>query len=84
MTPLKGLSLLGSVEYESGRTTSTDGIWESRPFALVNFKATYKLRLIKGVTIEGRVDNVLDRYYEYTPGYPGPGRTYFANMRYEF
>ena len=81
MTPfLKGLSLLGSLEYNSHRWSSdTD---EAGSFALVNMKASYKIK--KGLTIEAGVNNMLDRYYEYSTGYPEPGRTWFTNMTYKF
>lgn len=82
MTPLKGLSVLGSVEYASSRISSDDGIYNSGAFAVVNMKASYRIR--EGLTVEAGVNNALDRYYKYTAGYPEPGRTWFANMTYKF
>lgn len=81
MTPfLKGLTLLGSLEYNTYRWNSdTDKVG---CFALVNMKASYKIK--KALTIEAGVNNLLDRYYEYTVGYPEPGRMFFASMRYSF
>ena len=81
MTPfLKGLSLLGSLEYNTYRWSSdTD---KAGCLALVNMKASYKIK--KELTVEVGVNNLLDRYYEYTVGYPEPGRMYFANIRYSF
>jgi iron complex outermembrane receptor protein len=82
MTPLKGLSVLGSVEYASSRTSTTDGMYDTGAYALVNFKASYAVW--KGLTVEAGINNALDRYYMYTDGYPEAGRTYFANMKYTF
>ncbi len=38
----------------------------------------------KGVSLEGGLSNLLDRNYQLTTGYPLPGRTWFANLRYRF
>lgn len=38
----------------------------------------------RGVSLEGGVSNLLDRNYQLSTGYPMPGRTWFANLRYAF
>ncbi|HVN98135.1 MAG TPA: TonB-dependent receptor, partial [Syntrophorhabdaceae bacterium] len=81
-TPLKGLSTLVSVEYLSDTGTTSDGIYNTGAFALVNMKASYIIR--EGLMVEAGVNNAFDRYYEYAVGYPEPGRTYFAGVRYSF
>lgn len=81
-TPLKGLSMLGSVEYGSSRTSSSDGMYDTGPYTRVNMKASYKIK--EGFVVEAGVDNMLDRNYEYSAGYPEPGRTYFTNLKYRF
>lgn len=81
MTPfLDGLSLFGSLEYNTYRWSSDND--KAGCFALVNLKASYNIK--KGLTVEAGVNNLFDRYYEYTVGYPEPGRILFANMRYSF
>ncbi len=81
-TPLRGLSLLGSFEYLSSRTTSSDGVLESGPAAIANFKMMYEP--IKDWILEGGVNNLFDRYYKYATGYHESGRTLFAGFRCRF
>ncbi len=81
-TPLKGLSLLASMECNSRRYGSTDGTTEGDAFELVNAKAAYTIK--QGVTVEAGINNLFDRKYELSDGYPEPGRTLFANLRYKF
>lgn len=81
MTPfLDGLSLFGSLEYNTYRWSSDND--KAGCFALVNLKASYNIK--KGLIVEAGINNLFDRYYEYTVGYPEPGRILFANMRYSF
>lgn len=81
-TPIKNLALLGDAEYNSMRWNSTDGSTEAKGFWVANAKAMYEI--IAGLKIEAGVNNVLDKNYELSDGYPEPGRTYFMNMRYSF
>ncbi|MEN6440105.1 MAG: TonB-dependent receptor [Syntrophobacter sp.] len=81
-TPLKGLSLLGSVEYNGDRYSSTDGIRVAQEYALVNTKAIYEV--YKGFSLEAGINNITDENYEIDEGYPLEGRTYFVNLRYKF
>jgi iron complex outermembrane receptor protein len=83
MTPLKGLSLLGDFEYNSNRWNSESSDTEQvGTFALVNMKASYEIK--KDLSVEAGIKNLFDREYEYTLGYPEPGRTYFLGMHYKF
>jgi iron complex outermembrane receptor protein len=82
MTPLKGLSVQGSADYNSSRTNSTDGVYDSGASSRVNMKLSYIIK--EGLTVEAGINNLLDRYYMYTDGYPEPGRTWFANLTYKF
>jgi len=81
-TPLKGLSLLGSVEYNGDRYSSTDGVRVAQEYALVNTKAIYEV--YKGFSIEAGINNITDENWEVDEGYPLDGRTYFVNLRYRF
>ncbi len=80
--PVKSLALLADIEYNSDRYSSTDGAEVTGSFAVTNFKATYQI--MKGLQVEGGISNIFDRDYAITEGYPMPGRTWFANMRYTF
>ena len=85
-TPLKGLSVQGSLEYNTKRYSTTDGASASiaRAFSVVNTKAMYKMNKVDGLTVEAGINNLFDRNYELVAGYPEPGRTYFMGMRYNF
>lgn len=80
-TPLERLSLLASLQYETSRYSSSDGERETDDFTLLGLKASYEF--VEGFTIEAGVSNLLDEDYEYDEGYPEPGRTFFANFRFE-
>jgi len=79
---VRGLSLLGSFEYGSSRTNSSDGLTESGCAAILNAKVMYEV--IKDLVMEGGVNNLLDRNYQYSYGFPEAGRTLFAGIRYKF
>ncbi|MCE5335848.1 MAG: TonB-dependent receptor, partial [Desulfobacteraceae bacterium] len=81
-TPVQGLSVLGSVEYNGDRYSSSTGVRVADEFALVNTKAIYEF--YKGFTIEAGINNILDENYELDEGYPLEGRNYFMNLRYKF
>ncbi|MGV8075600.1 MAG: TonB-dependent receptor plug domain-containing protein [Syntrophobacteraceae bacterium] len=81
-TPLDGLSLLGSLEYNSDRFSSTDALRVAGEYILLNAKAIYELP--KGFTIEGGINNIADEDYAIDEGYPLEGRNLFANVRYKF
>jgi iron complex outermembrane receptor protein len=81
-TPLKGLSLVGSVEYNSDRYSSTDTVRVVDQYTLVNIKAIYDI--LYGFSIEGGINNLSDENYALDEGYPLAGRNYFVNLRYTF
>jgi iron complex outermembrane receptor protein len=85
-TPLlRGLSFLGSLEYNSARyssSTRSEYGYMTSAFTLVNLNGAYII--MKGLTVRAGVNNLFDENYEYTVGYPNPGRRYFANLTYSF
>ncbi|OPX95292.1 MAG: FhuE receptor precursor [Syntrophorhabdus sp. PtaB.Bin006] len=81
-TPIKNLSLLGDIEYDSMRWCSSDGSTRAKGFVVANAKAMYEI--IKGLKVEAGVSNVFDKDYELSDGYPEAGRNYFMNLRYSF
>ena len=81
-TPLKGLSLLGSVEYNGDRYSSTDGVRVADQYTLVGAKAIYEF--LNGFAVEGGINNLFDENYALDEGYPLAGRNYFVNLRYTF
>lgn len=78
-SPMKGSYVVGSVEYNSKRYSTSYG--SSTPgFALLNVKASVKV--LKYFAIEGGVNNILDKKYSLTEGYPEQGRNYFVTLVY--
>jgi len=78
-TPMKGSYIVGCVEYNSKRYSTSYGT--STPgFVLLNAKASVKL--LKYFAIEGGVNNILDKNYSLTEGYPEQGRNYFVTLVY--
>lgn len=81
-TPLKGLSVLGSFQYNSSSNSTSDGLYQSGEVALFNGKVSYEIG--GGVVVEAGVNNIFDKNYQYTDGFPETGRYYFANMKFTF
>ena len=80
--PLKCLTLIGNIEYNSQRYSSTDGVQVARAFAVANFKAVYEI--VRGMKLEGGISNIFDRDYALSEGYPEAGRSFFTNLTYKF
>jgi iron complex outermembrane receptor protein len=68
-------------EYDSKRYSTSYGT-VANGFALFNTKASVKVW--KYFSVEAGVNNILDRNYALTEGYPEMGRNYFANVVYKF
>ncbi len=81
-TPIQGLSLLSSLEYNTDRYSSTDGVRVAKCYTLVNAKAMYEV--YRGVTVEGGINNITDTNYALEEGFPLEGRTFFMNVTYKF
>lgn len=79
--PVSWLSLIPSVEYNGSRYSTTYGI-ESGAWAITNLKVS--LRLPRDVTLSAGVNNLLDRNYALTEGFPEAGRTFFMNVKVAF
>ena len=73
----------GSVDSENGRTVAKgNGYTDIGGFVLLGAKGVWKPR--KDLAVEVGVANLLDENYELSDGYPLPGRTWFANAKYNF
>jgi len=59
---------------DSGNTVHVAG------FGIINLRASWKLD--RGLTLQGRVDNVLDKDYETVATYNTAGRSLFVTLRY--
>ncbi len=79
-TLFKRLNLSADSTTYSGRYSSSDGVRETDSCTVVNAKAA--VSLIKGLSVEAGVNNLLDENYEIDEGYPEEGLNYFANLTY--
>jgi len=82
LNPYRTAYLLASVEYNSSRYSTSYGT-KASGFAVVNTKAFIPL-LKNYLSAEGGVNNIFDRNYALTEGYPEEGRNYFVNIVYKF
>ncbi len=81
-TPLARLTAQVDAEYNSKRYTSSDGVRVAGAFFTAGAKLAYDFG--HGILAEAGVENIFDENYEIQEGYPKPGRTLFANVRYTF
>ena len=81
-TPIKALSFLVSMEYDSKRYSTSDGKSVAGEFVVVNSKLSYEA--LRDLILETGVNNVLDRNYALSEGFPEAGRSYFFQARYRF
>jgi iron complex outermembrane receptor protein len=81
--PADAWEIQGTVDNENGRTVARgNGYADIGGFTSLGAKAVWKAR--KDTSVELGVANLLDENYELSDGYPMPGRTLFANMKYSF
>ena len=76
------LTILGSVEADSSRFSSSDGKRIAGGFGVANLKGSYQFN--QAWSAEIGVNNLLDRNYMVIEGYPLEGRNYFANATLKF
>lgn len=74
------LRFTASVQYETERTSSTDGIQRTDDFTVIDLKGAW--RLSRELTAELGARNLGDELYAYSEGYPQPGRTWYLNLLY--
>ena len=82
VTPVKALSIFASAEYDTKRFSSTDGTTFADDYVVVNTKIS--LEAMKDLMLEAGINNLLDRNYALSDGYPEAGRNYFFQARYRF
>jgi iron complex outermembrane receptor protein len=74
--------LQASVDAASRRYNSTDGAQVANGFAVFDAKVGY--RFAAGLSLAASLLNLFDRDYEYSEGYPEPGRTYLLQANLAF
>ncbi|MDR2100449.1 MAG: TonB-dependent receptor, partial [Campylobacteraceae bacterium] len=81
-SPISDLDIIPMVRYESERYTSVGSNLKNKGYALADVRIAY--RPIDDLEISGGVKNIFDKYYYYDIGYPQEGRSFYANIRYDF
>ncbi|NVN89081.1 MAG: TonB-dependent receptor [Desulfuromonadales bacterium] len=81
-SPIKPLSFFASLEYDTKRFSTSDGIYKAGEFVVINMKISYEV--VRDLLLEGGINNLADRNYALTEGYPEAGRSYFIQARYKF
>jgi outer membrane receptor protein involved in Fe transport len=79
----ESLSIRGWLRWTGSRTTTVAGTRSLPGFATVDLSVAWRPPVgIAGLELEGRVDNLLDSYYELVELYPEPGRRLELTVRY--
>ncbi|MGM0497734.1 MAG: TonB-dependent receptor plug domain-containing protein, partial [Bacteroidota bacterium] len=68
-----------SFEYNSDRYSTTYGTIASE-YSLINLKA--HTTIWKYISLEGGINNLLDKNYALAEGFPEPGRNYYLTLRF--
>ncbi|MBL0308279.1 MAG: TonB-dependent receptor [Bacteroidetes bacterium] len=76
--PVEQVKIITSVEYNSARYSTSYGT-QSRGFALVNLAVSSKIW--KYIGLDAGVNNMLDKNYSLTEGYPEEGRNFYVTLR---
>ncbi|WP_232088143.1 TonB-dependent receptor domain-containing protein [Campylobacter corcagiensis] len=80
--PKWSLYASGEIQSKSLSSYNNDEKYYARGFGVTNLKVGYEP--FEGLKINAGVNNIFDKYYEYTEGYSEDGRTFFVNLRYDF
>lgn len=75
-------TVLGSVEVNSKRYSSSNGVQQVGGFGVANLKGMYQFN--QAWSAEAGVNNLFDRNYQLIEGYPIEGRNFFANATWKF
>jgi iron complex outermembrane receptor protein len=74
--------LLVESEYNTKRYSNTNGLYTASPYGLVNLHMN--TGLTDALSLHAAVNNLFDRNYTVSEGYPEPGREYAVSMNYAF
>jgi iron complex outermembrane recepter protein len=70
-------SLVANFEYNSGRYSTSYGI-NAGDFAIINISVNAKL--YRWISLQGGLNNLFDRNYAISEGFPEAGRNFFINL----
>lgn len=80
--PTKSLSWTNSARFESGRYSNPNGSLKTDSFVAVNTGLGYEIN--RYAKLEAGVDNLFDKNYSLSYGFPEEGRRYWANIKLKY
>jgi iron complex outermembrane recepter protein len=80
----KGVMMLANARYESGAYTvdNANKIFPASRVFLAD--CGMSIAMSRYASLQGGVNNILDRYYYYQEGFPEAGRSFYTNLRFRF
>lgn len=78
--PLHNLDITASMEFNSKRNSTSDGLYSSGDFTIYNLRAS--LNSFSRFTIDAGIQNIFDKNYSLIEGYPEAGRTFYATLHF--
>lgn len=79
--PLKNLNFNVNTHYNSVRYSTSYGI-KAPEFVVFHSQLAYDFK--NGIRLETGINNIFDRNYALSEGYPEAGRNYYLNLYYQF
>lgn len=77
--PIKMLKLIANSEFNSSRYSTSYGT-DVPDYTILNFYASGKI--LKNFSLDAGINNLFDRNYSLTEGYPEEGRNFFVTLRF--
>ncbi len=79
--PYKPIQLNLNTEYSSKRNSTSYGT-QTAAYFVFNTQASYQFK--NGLRLETGINNIFDKYYSITEGFPEQGRNYYGSLYYNF
>lgn len=80
-TPLKNLDFNVNGMYYSERNSTSYGI-KAPQFVVFNTRLAYEFKY--GISVETGINNIFDKNYFFSEGYPEAGRNFYLSLNYHF
>ncbi|GAB1107574.1 MULTISPECIES: TonB-dependent receptor plug domain-containing protein [Shewanella] len=82
LTPLEELDIILSQEARSDSLSNSNGNQVASGFGVTGIRFDY--RIWQGLSVNASVNNLFDRNYAYSEGFPEEGRNYWLGVEYRF
>ena len=80
INPITPVDIQGSMEYDSKRFSTSDGIYTAGAFAIFNINAS--VFIFQNLEASAGIENLFDRNYSIVEGYPEAGREGYITLRF--